>query len=82
MIKRSLEYEVLDKINGVIDQYIRPGLQADGGDIEVIDFKDNILLVSLTGACSCCPHSYLTLKNAVENTIKTMVSSDIVVNLA
>ena len=71
--------DVFAKINEVVDQYIRPGLQADGGDIEIVDFENNVLLVRLVGSCSCCPRSYFTLKMAVENTLKSAVSPDIVV---
>ena len=70
---------VLIQINKVVDKYIRPALQADGGDIEIVDFRDNILSVRLQGACSCCPHARMTLENAVGNTIRQAVSQDIVI---
>jgi len=71
--------EVLLKINEVVDKYIRPALQADGGDIEIVDFQDNVLSVRLQGACSCCPHARMTLENAVGNTICQAVSQDITI---
>lgn len=71
--------EVLAKINEVVDKYIRPALRADGGDIEIVDFRDNVLSVRLQGACSCCPHARMTLENAVGNTIRQAVSSDITI---
>lgn len=50
---------------------IRPMLQADGGDIELVDVsKDGIVKVKLTGACGSCPMSQMTLKNAVEERLK------------
>ena len=53
---------------------IRPMLQADGGDIELIDVsKDGVVKVKLTGACGCCPMSQITLKNAVEERLKKEV---------
>ncbi len=70
---------VLIRINEVIDEYVRPALQSDGGDIEVVGLQDNVLSVRLQGACSCCPHARMTLENAVENTIKQAVSEDITV---
>lgn len=70
---------VLLQINEVVDKYVRPALQADGGDIEVVDFKENILSVRLKGACSCCPHARMTLENAVGNTIRQAVSQDIII---
>ena len=53
---------------------IRPMLQADGGDIELVDAgKDGVVKVKLTGACGCCPMSQMTLKNAVEQKLKKEV---------
>ena len=71
--------EVLSQINEVVDKYIRPALQADGGDIEIVDFQDNVLSVRLQGACSCCPHARMTLENAVGNTIRQSVSQNITI---
>jgi len=59
------------KVQDVIDKYIKPLLQADGGDIELIDVtKDGIVKVRLTGACSGCPMSQITLRQGVENALK------------
>lgn len=74
-----MKEQMLLHINEVVDKYIRPGLQSDGGDIEVVDFRDNVLSVRLQGACSCCPHAQMTLENAVENIIHKAVSPDIIV---
>jgi Fe-S cluster biogenesis protein NfuA len=53
---------------------IRPMLQADGGNIELVDVsKDGVVKVRLTGACGCCPMSQMTLKNAVEQRLKKEV---------
>jgi Fe-S cluster biogenesis protein NfuA len=53
---------------------IRPYLQADGGDVELIDVSSNgIVKVRLTGACGSCPMSQMTLKNGVERAIKSKV---------
>ncbi|MFQ5646492.1 MAG: NifU family protein [bacterium] len=49
---------------------IRPMLQADGGDVELVDVKENVVFVKLTGACGCCPMSTMTLKNGIETAIK------------
>jgi len=68
---------ILMQINEIVDKYIRPALQADGGDIEIVDFQDDVLSVRLQGACSCCPHARMTLENAVGNTIRQAVSQDI-----
>ena len=49
---------------------IRPSLQADGGDVELVDVEDDIVRVRLTGACSGCPMSQMTLKQGIEQFIK------------
>lgn len=50
---------------------VKPLLQRDGGDVQLIDITaDGVVKVKLTGACSGCPMSTLTLKNAIEETIK------------
>lgn len=61
MLKEKVE-EVLAKI--------RVGLQRDGGDIELVDVKDNVVYVKLKGACGTCPMSTITLKNWVEANLK------------
>ena len=52
---------------------IRPALQADGGNIELIDVVDGIVKVRLTGACGGCPMSQMTLKMGVERVLKQQV---------
>ena len=54
-------------------QKIRPALQADGGDIELIDIQDGMVKVKLTGACCGCPMSQMTLKQGVERVLKQEV---------
>jgi Fe-S cluster biogenesis protein NfuA len=64
---------VKEKIEAALKK-IRPMLQADGGDIELVDVsKDGVVKVKLTGACGCCPMSQMTLKNAVEQKLKKEV---------
>jgi len=63
MISREKVQEVLDKI--------RPSIQADGGDVELIDIReDNVVVVRLKGACGSCPMSTLTLKAGIERILK------------
>jgi Fe-S cluster biogenesis protein NfuA len=52
---------------------IRPSLQADGGDIELVDVVDGVVKVKLTGACGGCPMSQMTLKMGVEKALKQQV---------
>ena len=53
---------------------IRPSLHADGGDVELVDIKDGIVSVRLTGACSGCPMSTMTLKNGIERLLKEEIA--------
>jgi Fe-S cluster biogenesis protein NfuA len=52
---------------------VRAGLKRDGGDIDLVEIKDNIVYVKLKGACGTCPMSTLTLKNWVEAHLKKEV---------
>lgn len=55
-------------------QDVRPSLQADGGDIELVSVSDEgIVKVRLTGACGSCPYSLMTLKQGVEAYLKKIV---------
>jgi len=54
-------------------QSIRPMLQADGGDVELVDVVDGIVKVKLTGACMGCPMSSMTLKMGIEKQLKKQV---------
>ena len=58
-----------DKVEKAIEK-IRPFLQRDGGDIELVDVSDGVVKVRLTGACSGCPMSQMTLKQGVERALK------------
>ena len=63
---------VREQVSQVIDQ-VRPALQADGGDIELVDVADNVVKVRLVGACAGCPMSQYTLAMQVERIIKQKV---------
>jgi len=53
---------------------IRPMLQADGGDVELVEIdEDNVVKVRLTGACSGCPMAMITLKQGIERRLKSAV---------
>ena len=55
-------------------ELIRPALQADGGDVELVDVTDDgIVSVRLTGACGSCPMSTMTLKMGIERTLKERI---------
>jgi Fe-S cluster biogenesis protein NfuA len=61
-----------EKVESVINE-IRPLLQADGGDIELVDIEGGVVKVRLRGACAGCPGAQMTLKMAVERRIKAQV---------
>ncbi len=52
---------------------IRPHLQADGGDVELVEVENGIVKVKLTGACGGCPMSQMTLKQGIETHIKKLI---------
>jgi Fe-S cluster biogenesis protein NfuA len=63
---------VREKIEPLIEQ-IRPMLQADGGDVELVDVVDGVVMVKLKGACAGCPMSTMTIKNGIERYLKQRV---------
>uniref|UniRef100_A0A7C4RU84 NifU family protein n=1 Tax=Desulfatirhabdium butyrativorans TaxID=340467 RepID=A0A7C4RU84_9BACT len=58
-----------EQVQQAIDR-IRPMLQADGGDVELVDVQDGIVKVRLKGACAGCPMSQMTLRNGIERILK------------
>jgi Fe-S cluster biogenesis protein NfuA len=53
---------------------VRPGLQADGGDVELVEVSDDgVVSLRLTGACRGCPMSTMTLKMGIERTLREQV---------
>ncbi|MGD0857431.1 MAG: NifU family protein [Dehalococcoidia bacterium] len=63
-----------DQVQEVLN-VIRPSLQADGGDVELVDVKDGIVSVKLKGACAGCPMSTMTLKKGIERFLKEKISA-------
>lgn len=61
-----------DRVEAVLKQ-IRPALQADGGDVELVDVTEGIAKVRLSGACGGCPMASMTLKNGIERVLKEKV---------
>jgi len=52
---------------------VRPSLQADGGDVELVGVENNIVKVRLKGACAGCPMSQMTLKQGIERYLKKLI---------
>lgn len=65
----TTEEQLQDRVADIIAE-IRPFIQSDGGDIELLKIEDNIVYVHLSGACIGCPSSMVTLKQGVEVRIK------------
>jgi Fe-S cluster biogenesis protein NfuA len=61
-----------EKVREVLDK-IRPSLQADGGDVELVAVEGGVVKVRLKGACAGCPMSQMTLKNGIEKLLKREV---------
>jgi Fe-S cluster biogenesis protein NfuA len=65
------------KLEEIIDREIRPGLQADGGDLRVLELEDNILTVQYEGACGSCPSSTAGTLQGIESILRHEFREDI-----
>jgi Fe-S cluster biogenesis protein NfuA len=61
-----------EKVQAALD-LVRPALLADGGDVQLIDVKDGVVKLRLTGACGGCPMATMTLKGGIERVLKEQV---------
>ena len=73
IIETEPDPEADKKIMELLDEYIRPAVEEDGGAIHFRSFKNGVVSVVLKGACSGCPSSTVTLKSGIENLLKQMV---------
>ncbi|MFZ1704529.1 MAG: NifU family protein [Saprospiraceae bacterium] len=64
---------LVEKIKELIDTYVKPAVEMDGGNIEFKSFDNGVVTVVLQGACSGCPSSTVTLKSGIEGMLKRMV---------
>lgn len=71
------ETETVKKIKTILEEYIRPAVEQDGGAITYHSFKDGIVKVTLQGSCSGCPSSMITLKAGIENLFKRMMPEEV-----
>jgi NFU1 iron-sulfur cluster scaffold homolog, mitochondrial len=71
------ETETVKKIKNILDEYIRPAVEQDGGAITFHSFKDKRVTVTLQGSCSGCPSSTITLKAGIENLFKKMMPEEV-----
>lgn len=73
-IKESVTETPTDaQIKAVLNDYVRPAVESDGGAISFHSFQEGVVKVELKGACSGCPSSTVTLKSGIENLLKRMV---------
>lgn len=83
--KKTEEFDNLDitsqKIINILEEYVKPAVAADGGNIafESFDEQNKIVKVILQGACSGCPSSTFTLKSGIESLLKTMLNDDTII---
>jgi Fe-S cluster biogenesis protein NfuA len=71
------ENPLLDRINQVLDEKVRPGLAGDGGGLEIVGLNDKKLLISYQGACGSCPSSIGGTMMAIEYMLKEEVDPEI-----
>jgi len=73
----EFDSETVIKIKTILDEYIRPAVEQDGGAITFHSFKDGIVRVNLQGSCSGCPSSTITLKAGIENLFQRMMPEEV-----
>lgn len=71
------ETDTIRKIKTILDEYIRPAVEQDGGAITYHSFNDGIVKVKLQGSCSGCPSSMITLKAGIENLFTRMMPGEV-----
>lgn len=71
------ETEVVKKIKTILEEYIRPAVEQDGGAITYHSFNNGIVKVKLQGSCSGCPSSMVTLKAGIENLFQRMMPGEV-----
>ena len=79
--KEELKREFSDiekKIADLLDEYVRPAVEQDGGFISLKKFEKGVVTVSLQGACSGCPSSSMTLKSGIEGLLTKMMPDEVV----
>jgi len=70
-------FQFAKKVEKILSDYVRPLLQKDGGDLELVDIKDTMVYLELRGACAHCAGAGQTLKNLIERTLREQVDAQI-----
>lgn len=65
-----------EKIREKLDE-LRVHLQADGGDLEIVEIDGKTVKLKLTGACGCCPHATMTIKDGLERILREEIDPEI-----
>lgn len=65
--------DIVRNIKGILEEYIRPAVEQDGGAIQFHSYDDGVVKLLLQGSCSGCPASMITLKSGIENLLKRML---------
>lgn len=71
------ETDSIKKIKTILEEYIRPAVEQDGGAITYHSFQDGVVKVKLQGSCSGCPSSMITLKAGIENLFTRMMPDEV-----
>ena len=67
------ESDVVQRIKELLENYVKPAVEMDGGAIQFKDYHDGVVTVMLQGSCSGCPSSMITLKAGIEGMMKRMI---------
>jgi Fe-S cluster biogenesis protein NfuA len=73
-VANDADRELIARIESVLDEFVRPGLRTDGGDVEVVGIDaDRIVQVRMQGACVGCPSSTITMTMGIEAAVKSRI---------
>ncbi|QEH40154.1 NifU family protein [Chitinophaga sp. XS-30] len=67
------ETEVVQRIKELLENYVKPAVEMDGGAIQFKDYQEGVVTLALQGSCSGCPSSMITLKAGIEGMMKRMI---------
>jgi len=76
-IDKVPENEIEERIIAILNEYVKPSVAQDGGDIIFSDYEDGVLKVKLLGACNGCPSASVTLKQGVQNIFQQMMPNEV-----
>ena len=70
--------ELTQKITARLEE-LRSCLQADGGDLEIVSIEGKLVKLRLRGACGCCPHATMTIKDGLERILREEIDPEITI---